>query len=472
MSLIHGIYNNSKHRLLLLVTGSLLLISHGIAQAATEIVSTGIANSSFGFSCISGDGNVVGFISPTPSLTSPTADELHVRNRQTNTTMLVASGDIDPGGNTFETGAPSSACSLSDDGQRIVYARTQSNRINVFVHILNTSNTFMVNTTNNPSGAINSPQPVISGDGNTVAFVIGDAVARTRQVFVRELNAATGQPIGTPILISARDNTGEGSGNPAQQGSSNSGFAFGILSETATSIGISRDGRFVVFSSMAINLIDSDSNDTESDIFLRDRSNGRTTLISMSTNGTQANLASDMPVISADGNYIAFRSAANNLVSGDTNNASDIFLHIIDTEQTIRVNVTNSGAQATVGNIPVQREALIGTDPSVAITDDGQILVTFTSVATNLTGDTNNNGRSHVMLRDVTNNTTTRLTPIPSGSTFANSDQSALSANGLVVAFRSNLNNLVSGDIDALQDVFVRFPVIDPTILLDNFDND
>ena len=201
-----------------------------------------------------------------------------------------------------------------------------------------------------------------------------------------------------------------------------------------------------------------------------------TTRISQEADGTPGDNVSDMPVISADGQFIVFRSAATNLVNGDTNGLFDVFLYSVDTEQTVRVNVTNSGNQAQTGNIIPQRQSLSGYDPSVAVTDEGEIFVTYTSVAPNLTGDTNQTGRAHVMLRqlndlsDLTDGSTSRITPIANGSDFENSDQSTLAADGSVVAFRSTLN-LSNPDNDSLSDVFVKFPVFDPTILLDNFDD-
>jgi len=98
---------------------------------------------------------------------------------------------------------------------------------------------------------------------------------------------------------------------------------------------VSADGRFVAFVSTAINLVSGDTNDN-TDIFVRDRTANTTTRVSVSSTGTQANGDSDYPAISGDGRYVAFWSAANSLAAGDTNDALDIFVHDLMTHQTTR----------------------------------------------------------------------------------------------------------------------------------------
>ena len=89
---------------------------------------------------------------------------------------------------------------------------------------------------------------------------------------------------------------------------------------------ISGDGRFVAFVSNATNLVAGDSNNV-GDIFVHDRQTGATTRVSINSSGGQANGASSDPAISADGRYVAFVSSATNLVTGDTNGVSDVFVH-------------------------------------------------------------------------------------------------------------------------------------------------
>jgi Ca2+-binding RTX toxin-like protein len=142
---------------------------------------------------------------------------------------------------------------------------------------------------------------------------------------------------------------------------------------------ISADGRFVAFSSRASNIVPGDTNKT-SDIFVRDRLTNTTTRVSVDSAGNQRN-GSDLfttPSISAGGLFVAFESGASNIVPGDTNSSQDIFVRDTLTNTTTRVSVDSAGNQ---GN----RQSLF---PSISA--DGRF-VAFTSEASNLVpGDTNN----------------------------------------------------------------------------------
>jgi Tol biopolymer transport system component len=89
---------------------------------------------------------------------------------------------------------------------------------------------------------------------------------------------------------------------------------------------ISIDGRHVAFESSAINLVLDDTNG-QTDIFLHDRQTGQTTRISVASDGTQGNGASERPAISPDGRFVAFNSGATNLTPGDTSVQRDVFMH-------------------------------------------------------------------------------------------------------------------------------------------------
>ena len=89
---------------------------------------------------------------------------------------------------------------------------------------------------------------------------------------------------------------------------------------------ISADGRYVAFRSAASNLAPGDTN-RAIDVFVHDGTTGTTNRVSVRSNGDQANANSFAPSISADGRYAAFHSYATNLVSGDTNDLFDVFVH-------------------------------------------------------------------------------------------------------------------------------------------------
>src|SRR5262249_18797775 len=107
---------------------------------------------------------------------------------------------------------------------------------------------------------------------------------------------------------------------------------------------ISADGVLVVFASDAINMVGLDTNGKR-DVFLHDRSTAKTTRISLSSAGVQSNGLSDTPAIAAGGGFVAFRSDATNLVSGDTNNFADVFVRDLANATTTRVSVDSLGVE-------------------------------------------------------------------------------------------------------------------------------
>ncbi len=107
---------------------------------------------------------------------------------------------------------------------------------------------------------------------------------------------------------------------------------------------ISGDGRLVVFQSSASNLVKGDTNGVD-DIFIHDLRTGETRRISTSSTGAEGNGKSDYPVISSDGRFIAFRSAADNLVEGDLNGKQDIFLYERESGKVTLISVSSSGEQ-------------------------------------------------------------------------------------------------------------------------------
>ncbi|MEG4218273.1 calcium-binding protein, partial [Microcoleus sp. Pol14C6] len=140
---------------------------------------------------------------------------------------------------------------------------------------------------------------------------------------------------------------------------------------------ISADGRFVAFSSDASNIVPGDTNNT-GDIFVRDLLTNTTTRVSVDSAGNPGNINSFSPSISGDGRFVAFLSDASNIVPGDTNNQTDIFVRDLLTNTTTRPFVDSAGNQ---GNN-------FSNGPSISA--NGQ-KVAFSSLTANLvSGDTNN----------------------------------------------------------------------------------
>ena len=206
---------------------------------------------------------------------------------------------------------------------------------------------------------------------------------------------------------------------------------------------LSADGRWVAFESGASNLVAGDTNGT-TDVFVRDQQTGTITRVSVGPGDAQGNSASFGRSISADGRWVAFQSQASNLVAADTNGVGDVFVRDRQSGITTLASVGLGGAPGTAGS----------RDP--AISADGR-WVAFTSEASNLVaGDTN--AQEDVFVRDLQTGTTTRVTVgAPFGTTEANgfSVNPAISADGRWVAFESLASNLVAGDTNGMFDVFV-----------------
>lgn len=202
----------------------------------------------------------------------------------------------------------------------------------------------------------------------------------------------------------------------------------------------SADGRYVAFSAYDFS---SATNGYHEDLYLREAQTGTTTDISVTPQGTAADGSNNEPALSADGRYVAFASTADNLVAGDTNGHSDIFVRDLQTGTTVRASVTTAEVQADNDS----------DQPSISA--DGRY-VAFSSLASNLAaGDTN--GHYDVFVRDLQAGTTTRVSvPTTGNSIGGDSFAPSLSADGTTVAFTSNASDMVSNDLNSADDVFVR----------------
>ncbi|MEW6744265.1 MAG: hypothetical protein AB1486_16045 [Planctomycetota bacterium] len=270
---------------------------------------------------------------------------------------------------------------------------------------------------------LDSDRPVISGDGDWIAFdsiasvlVMGDS-NNAQDVFISDLSHPGA------FLVSV-----DSAGN---QGNADS-----------FSPDVSEDGNWVAFASNASNLIPGDTNEL-TDIFLHDIATGLTTRVSVDSAANQANGRSLRPSISDDGRYVAFESVADNLVAGDSNGVADVFVHDCLTGATIRVSVGSTGVQ--------------GNGPSVAPSIDGSgDLVAFTSEARNLVpGD--GNGVADVFVRDIAMATTRRISEsVLGGDANGPSDRPAISHSGSYVSYASAASDIVLLDTNAATDIFLH----------------
>ncbi len=380
--------------------------------------------------------------------------------------------------------------SISADGNYVVFDSLASNLVDgdtnvamdVFVHDRVNGETTRISVTSaGTQGNQGSYYPSISADGRYVAFwswasnlVDGDTNG-TWDVFVHE--RATGET--QRISVSSDGTQGNGrstrssiSGNgryvvfdslasnlvdrdtnrvedvfvhdrrtgETQRGSTASDGTQG--NDLSVWSSISSDGRFLAFESFASNLVDGDINGTW-DVFVHDWVTGETQRISVSSDGTQGNDQSGYPVISADGRYVAFSSMATNLVVGDTNQVWDIYLHDRVTGETQRISVSSEGTQGNMGAY------------GSTISADGRY-VAFTSDATNLV-DVDTNGTYDIFLHDQETGETMRVSVASNGAQGNEySYGSSISANGRYVAFTSGATNLVDVDTNNVMDVFVH----------------
>ena len=224
---------------------------------------------------------------------------------------------------------------------------------------------------------------------------------------------------------------------------------------------ISADGRYVAFSSAASNLVANDTNKAI-DIFVRDRVSGSTERVSVGTSGIEANAKSEKDLgqfdISGDGRYVVFTSSASNLVADDTNGVHDVFIHDRQTKATSRVSVDSSGNQ---GNKESQR-------PQISF--NGRY-VAFISEADNLVANDTNED-TDAFVRDTVGFTTERVSVLSNGEQYYDEyrkhyvginnfpafgfDDSpiSISANGLVVVYSTN--TFLNGDIAFIYDLSKR----------------
>jgi Tol biopolymer transport system component len=205
---------------------------------------------------------------------------------------------------------------------------------------------------------------------------------------------------------------------------------------------ISTDGRFVTFSTAATTLVAGDGNGA-SDVFFHDRQTGSTTRISVSVAGAEGNDSSTASAISADGRYVGFVSRANNLVASDTNGSWDGF---------VRDTVSGTLERVTVGAGGVEGNASSNFLPFVS--PDGRY-VSFVSSASNLgPGDVNN--VADVFLRDRVAGTTLRVSVDSTNAEGPSpSYGGACSTDARFVAFDTE-SQLVPEDDNGLEDVYVR----------------
>lgn len=210
---------------------------------------------------------------------------------------------------------------------------------------------------------------------------------------------------------------------------------------------LSRDGRFVVFVSDASNLVSGDTN-AVADVFVHDRVAHTTVRVNVANDGTQANAVSSLfasPNIDGDGYVVVFVSHASNLVAGDTNGTADTFTHDLLTRRTEMVDVASDG---THGND--------WAGGNTSISNDGRS-VAFASASTNLVPGSNGTSGVYVHNRSTGRTERVDVASDGTQANDNVLDLGLwISGNGRYVCFRSLASNLAPGDTNGTTDVFVH----------------
>lgn len=343
---------------------------------STERVSVNLAggnpNDDSAFPVISADGRFVAFNSSASDLVPGDRDqtrEVFLRDRLTGMTSQIS---VDSAGQEAkgESFVNRNVESISADGRFVAFSsfarlvpEDQNEFIDVYVRDRQAGTTTIVSRgVGGADGNGDSFSAPISADGRYVAFgslasnlVAGDTNG-VRDVFVHD--RATGAT--TRVSVDSA----------------------GIQGNAVSFVGsISADGRYIGFFSEASNLVPGDTNGRPGirDVFVHDRLAATTTRVNVASDGSQANFGGNEAVLSADGRYVAFNSFSTNLVPGDTNRTTDIFLHDRVTGVTTRESVDSAGGQSN------------GFSFLAALSGDGTT-VAYASVATNLTANEDLNG--------------------------------------------------------------------------------
>jgi len=349
----------------------------GTTELVSAALSGGPGNGDSYYPAMTPDGRYVAFQSSADNLVAGDTngtEDIFVRDRLTGTTERV-SVDSSGGQADFSSQFPGD---ISADGRFVSFQSVADNLVpgdtnndfDVFVHDRATGITERVSVDSaGVQGDSTSDWNWISPDGRFVVFTslasnLGPVGASgTYNVFLRD------RLLDTTELVSV----------------STSGTGGNDHSFTAS---ICAGGRFVSFSSLASNLVPGDMNHTE-DTFLRDREAGTTELLCVNSSGVPGDHGGGKSSISSDGRYIAFESASTNLVPGDTNDFTDVFVRDRILGTTVRVSVASDGRQA---NMPSEISY------SRALGADGRFVV-FDSGASNFVGG-DTNGTVDVFLRD------------------------------------------------------------------------
>lgn len=374
---------------------------------------------------ISGNGNLVAFKSNAANLvasdTNNTVADIFVRDRAAGTTRLVS---LDTSGAQFTVASEEPV--ISFDGSTVAWVTGGE----IYVRTLASGPTKLASKTpgNTPADGV-SHEPALSADGHLVAFwSTANGLGTPDPAFTSDVFVYNRTTDSTEL-----DSVGAGA-TPA------------AIGQDSYLPSLSGDGRYIVFETKA----PFDASDTNAtfDVYLRDRQLGTTRLVSHTAPGAAGNARSfegnGGPVISQDGSTVAFTSDASDLVSGDTNNRSDVFVFHASTGAVERASVSTAGVEG------------VGASTRPAVNADGTF-VAFQSESQLHPWDTNTDVDVYVRhLGELPKRTTLESLSYNGQSVSGNKFNPVLNGDGTLVAFHSPSSALVSGDTNGRDDVFVH----------------
>lgn len=303
-----------------------------------------------------------------------------------------------------------------------------------------------------------SDGPALSANGGWVAFFSLATDLVTGQIDTNGANDVFLYERATSLLrLASRSTAG-----PATAGNGGTPLVFGRGHDAPA---VSSDGRYVAFPSLATNLVAGSDTNGATDVFLLDRVAGATTLVSHAAGAatTAATGASDAPLLSADGAWLAFSSLATNLVTAqaDANGGADVFLFSRASGTSALVSHA-AGLPATTTNAPAAEHAL---------SSDGGWLA-WSSAATNVVAGVGDaNGATDVFAQPRATGLSVLVSHAagaPAAAADAASGRPTLAGDGSALAFVSSASNLAAGQTDAngLGDVFFFDRIHDTSTLV------
>jgi hypothetical protein len=351
------------------------------------------------------DGRFVTFVASLVNVSA--TNSIYVWDSQTGSNTLVSAS-------LNNSSAANGLCDspvISSNGQFVAFVSTATNLVtnilsgvyHVYVRDLQAGATQLLDASTNGVGVDATTVPGISADGSVVVFDSANLLSDNRHLVhdVFTCNLTTG----ASTLVSAS--------NPALSLQTPNGIS-GL-----TSFSVSSNGQFVAFYSDADDLAANDTNGCR-DVFVRDLIAGTNYLVSVNTNGFSGDGLSTDPAISIHGHYVAFTSAADDLVPGDTNLSQDVFVRDLLAGTTTLVSVSTN--EINSGN---------GDSFSPAISVNGRYVL-FYSKASNLAAGSFGSGIENLFFHDLLTATTYPLTFATSGTGVS---AAAMTPDGQSVAF-------------------------------------